>query len=90
MAPKGDEMRRQHLVIVALSILVLVAAPVIAEAQSGTIYRVGWVHLGSETREATSYFESFFEVMSDRGYVAGRNLIVDRRNAEGDMGRCPR
>jgi putative ABC transport system substrate-binding protein len=56
----------------------LLAAPLAAEGQTGKVYRVGVVHQGSPPMGGI-----FAETLQDLGYVEGRNLVIDRRWAEG-------
>jgi putative ABC transport system substrate-binding protein len=60
--------------------------PMVARAQqSGKVWRVGFLRPGFDTGD----FDSWQHKMSELGYVEGKNLIVDRRAAEGDYSRLP-
>jgi len=68
--------------ILALTALV---APLAAEAPpAGRIWRVGILTLA-----ALPDHESLLEGLRDLGYVEGRNLSIERRNAEGHCERLP-
>ena len=69
--------RRSFLVAVAI----LIAAPLVAEAQPAQrLSRVGVLAAGS-AEEATNV--AFFERMRELGYVEGQIVVFDRRFATG-------
>ena len=45
---------------------------------SGKIWRMGFLAHGYET-----FYEALFETLGPLGYVEGKNLVVERRYAEG-------
>jgi putative ABC transport system substrate-binding protein len=61
--------------------------------QGGRVYRIGWLWIGRpglvlppmETWSGTD--AAFPDALRDRGYVLGKNLIVDARHAHGDVAR---
>jgi putative ABC transport system substrate-binding protein len=56
---------------------VLLAAPLAAEAQpAGKVYRIGFLRDG---RPPQSYIEAFQQGLRERGYVDGRNVVVEFR-----------
>src|SRR4030095_895151 len=56
---------------------VLLAAPLAAEAQpAGEVYRIGFLPDG---RPPQSYIEAFQQGLRERGYVDGRNVVVEFR-----------
>jgi putative ABC transport system substrate-binding protein len=64
------------------------AAPLAAEAQQAAkIVRIGWLALnlaaGPHLREA------FLQGLRDLGYVEGRNVVIEYRDAEGKLERLP-
>jgi len=67
----------------------LALAPRVALAQlpSG-MHRVGFM-LGATPESVVSLFESLREGLRDRGYVEGRNLVLEARYANGRMQRLP-
>ena len=73
-------------VILAIS---LTFAPLESEAQqSGRLYQVGWVTLGSQPTQS-GLWRSFLEAMRELNYVEGRNLVVRLAFAEGRPERLP-
>jgi ABC-type uncharacterized transport system substrate-binding protein len=82
-------MNRAGLVI-ALTLSLLVA-PLAAEAQQGgKVYRIGI--LSPAAPEPAGMYDSrrsLTEVLRERGYVEGRNLVVERRYADGRVERLP-
>src|SRR6266516_1410264 len=83
--PAGDQMDRRDTV---LALLALGAAPFAAEAQQAAkIARIGYL----ETNPVTSphVHEAFLQGLRDLGYVEGRNLVIEYREAEGKVERLP-
>jgi putative ABC transport system substrate-binding protein len=71
--------------LVQVSALVLLGVPLRAAAQrGGTGPRIGFLTPGPNLRE-----QAFWQGMRDLGYVDGKNIVVDRRSAEGDFARLP-
>ena len=67
----------------------LVVARSVAEAQpAGKLYRVGFF-LGASGESVASLFGALSEGLRDLGYVEGRNVIFERRYADGHMDRLP-
>jgi putative ABC transport system substrate-binding protein len=61
------------------------AWPGVARAQqTGKIWRMGFVAHGYE-----KFYDALFEGLRELGYVEGRNLVVERRYAEGRAERFP-
>jgi putative tryptophan/tyrosine transport system substrate-binding protein len=77
---------------VALFILALLAAPLAAEAQpTGKVCRIAFVHPSMPVADMIKERErsAFFSELRRLGYVEGKNLIVERRSAEGRNERYP-
>jgi putative ABC transport system substrate-binding protein len=68
--------------------LVLCTIPLVVQAQTRGIYRIGSVKV-STVVEGEPYFQTFRDTMRDLGYVEGRNLIFDRREVDPDLKRLP-
>ena len=67
-----------------LMILGLFVAPLAAKAQpAGKVYRVGWLSLFGEPRS------TFREALRDLGYVEGKNVAFETRNADGNYEGIP-
>ena len=56
---------------------VLLAAPLIAEAQIAGTYRIAYVNSASETEERKPHVQALRTALRELGYVEGRNLIFD-------------
>jgi ABC-type uncharacterized transport system substrate-binding protein len=68
----------------------LLAAPLAAEAQPATVARIGWLSSGSvNSPEAQVMLNAFQQELRELGYIQGQNIVVEYREAEGDMGRLP-
>src|SRR6202795_4506921 len=52
--------------------------------ESGKIWRMGFIAQGSE-----QFYDAMFDGLRELGYVEGRNLMVERRYAEGHADRFP-
>jgi len=83
--------RRALVVTLALGILV---APLAADAQQpGKVYRVGLVFAASPVSQMAGpnpvhpIVRAFLHEMNRLGYVEGRNLVFERRSAEGEFER---
>jgi len=66
----------------------VLAAPLAAQAQQGKVPRIGWLNPGSSAvfqRER----KAFDEGLRDLGWIEGRNIVVERRYAEGAFGTLP-
>jgi ABC-type uncharacterized transport system substrate-binding protein len=69
------------------STLGFLAAPLAAVAQpAGKVYRVGWL-VGAV--DSPLVYGAFVQGLRDHGYTEGSNLVIERRNAEGNLDRLP-
>jgi putative ABC transport system substrate-binding protein len=67
---------------------VLLAAPLAAEAQqAATVVRIGF--LSTNLAASPHRPEAFRQGLRDLGYVEGRNLVIEYRDAEGKVDRLP-
>src|SRR6266705_6719899 len=67
---------------------VLLAAPLAAEAQQAAkVARIGW--LATTAAGNLRAPEAFLQGLRDLGYVEGRNLVIEYRDAEGKPERFP-
>jgi ABC-type uncharacterized transport system substrate-binding protein len=74
--------------LVAVLALSPLAAPLAAEAQqTATVARIGW--LGLNLAAAPHVPEAFRQGLRDLGYVEGRNVVIEYRDAEGKPERLP-
>jgi putative ABC transport system substrate-binding protein len=71
------------------SVLGLWAAPLVASAQqAGKISRIGLLLPGTpETHAGNPRWAAFLKALRDVGWIEGQNLVIERRYAEGDLGR---
>jgi ABC-type uncharacterized transport system substrate-binding protein len=66
----------------------LLAAPLAAEAQQAAkIARIGY--LGSRNPAVSHLHEAFLQGLRDLGYVDGRNIVIEYRDAKGQFERSP-
>ncbi len=71
-----------------LALLALGAAPFAAEAQQAAkIARIGY--LATNGAASPHLREAFLQGLRDLGYVEGRNLVIEYRDAEGKVERLP-
>jgi putative ABC transport system substrate-binding protein len=71
-----------------LALLALGAAPLAAEAQQAAkIARIGY--LATNPAISPHLREAFLQGLRDLGYVEGRNLVIEYRDAEGKVERLP-
>ena len=80
---------------IALIIATLMADIAVASAQQpGRVYRIGWLWTGDGKADVpiekwTGNFGTLRDELKDRGYVIGKNLVVDVRSAHGDASKLP-
>jgi putative ABC transport system substrate-binding protein len=77
--------RRVLVVGVALAVLTL---PLVGEAQSAKLPRVGLLETSSLAARA-SLWEAFRQEMRERGYVEGQTVVFEARGADGQSDRLP-
>ena len=66
----------------------LLAAPLAVEAQPGArVVRMGY--LASSLAASPHLHEAFRQGLRDRGYIEGRNVVIEYRDAEGKLERLP-
>jgi putative ABC transport system substrate-binding protein len=65
----------------------LLAAPLAAEAQAGKVPRIGYLH--PDLAANPHLHEAFRQGLRDLGYVEGRNVVIEYRDAEGKPERLP-
>jgi ABC transporter substrate binding protein len=80
--------RRAFVSGVALGLL---AAPLARAQQAGRVYRVGYLSpsMPAPSLSATSLEHLLSSPLRDLGYVEGRNLVIERRFAGGEITRLP-
>jgi len=75
--------RRTFAASAALAIL----APRSAIAQAPRVYRIGWISLGSADAPSP-FLEAFRQGLRERGYIEGRNIVLDAGLADGSRERA--
>jgi putative ABC transport system substrate-binding protein len=84
----GGGMTSRSVVLIAVLALSLLAAPLDAEAQQAAkIPRIGY--LANNPAASPHLLEAFRQGLRDLGYVQGRNLVIEYRDAEGKLERFP-
>jgi putative ABC transport system substrate-binding protein len=69
---------------------VLLTAPLAAEAeQAAKVPRIGWLSLNRVASPSPHLTEAFRQGLRDLGYVEGRNVVIEYRDAEGKLERLP-
>jgi putative ABC transport system substrate-binding protein len=82
-------MRLYTVGLMATLALVLLVAPLVAEAQpAGKVYRIGYMSIPSR-ESAESLLSVFAQALRARGLVEGENLRIEWRWAEGQLERLP-
>jgi putative tryptophan/tyrosine transport system substrate-binding protein len=78
----------RFLPLAALSLLVLMVGAAAVSAQpAGPVRRVGFFWIGTPDGTPSPSLAPFLEGMRERGYVEGRNLVIDARDGRGDVAR---
>src|SRR5215831_9007323 len=71
-----------------LALLALGAAPLVADAQQAAkVARVGY--LSSSLASSPHLRDAFLQGLRDLGYVEGRNVMIEYRDAEGKVEQVP-
>jgi len=83
-------MRRALLASAALALL---AVPLTAAAQgAGKVHRIGFMAispLDPQTAETQRIWDAFTQGLRERGWVEGKNIVIERRSWEGKAERLP-
>lgn len=81
-------MTSRSVVLVAVLALSFLAAPLAADAQQAAkVPRIGF--LVTNLAGGPHTHEAFRQGLRDPGYVEGRNLVIEYRDAEGKLDRLP-
>ena len=79
--------RREFLALLGGAVL---ARPQTAKAQtSGRTYRLGTLSAALAMTENSPFGKVLVKAMAERGYVVGKNLVIEARGAAGDVGKIP-
>jgi putative ABC transport system substrate-binding protein len=69
---------------------VLVATPLVVKGPpAGRVYRLGFLNPNSPPTSVPVIADTFTNPLRDLGYAEGRNLVVERRYADGKLDRLP-
>src|SRR5262245_28111660 len=80
-------MRKQFIGLALCAMLLALCLP--AEAQQATnVPRIGSLYAGDPSTQAAR-IEAFRQGLRDLGYVEGKNIVIERRYAEGKYDRLP-
>jgi hypothetical protein len=85
--PIRELIRSRDAIVVLLAVFALFTAPLVIAQQDKKVFRIGAVSAGAG--RASPHWIAFDRRLSELGYVEGRNLITEFRNAEGDPERLP-
>jgi len=78
-------MRRTTLAV--LLVISFLAAPLAAQAQpTGKVYRIGALRAG---KPPTAYVEALQQGLRERGYIDGRNVVIEYRFTDGSFDELP-
>ena len=81
-------MRRREFIMLAGG--TAVTLPLAAYAQQGKVWRIGYLHTAFlDTPGDAALLEAFTSELSKLGYNEGKNLVIDKRAAEGHIERLP-
>lgn len=74
--------------LVMVLALIFFATPLNASAQqAGKVHRIGFLFAGTIAQRPQ--IEGLFERLRELGYIEGQNLVVERREAKGQLDRLP-
>lgn len=79
----GQVRRRQFLIAAGA----LLGAPLARAQRAARSYRIGFLQSGKREDAVSLSEEPFLRGLAELGYVGGRNLVIDRRYAEGKLDR---
>ena len=83
----GEAMRRREFIALVVG-GTAVAWPFVARAQRSALPVIGLIHSGSASQNAHT-IAGFHDGLSETGYVAGQNVIIEYRWADGQFDRLP-
>jgi putative ABC transport system substrate-binding protein len=84
MRPESVQMIGRRAFVRGTGLAMLALASAGTAQRSTAMPRIGFLTPGRNPREP-----AFWQGMRDLGYVEGKNIVVDRRSADGDFGRLP-
>src|SRR5262245_66416206 len=78
--------RRAFITMVGGSIL---AAPLAVQGQSAKLYRVGLLGEAASDRSEARLWQAFRSGLRERGWIEGKDILIESRWAEGNAARPP-
>lgn len=85
MMDRGLSRRR-----VVVGAVALLATPIAAHGQpSGRVHRIGFLGSTSPKSSHGAFVDAFRDGLRERGWVEGKNVVIEYRWADGDYGRLP-
>jgi putative ABC transport system substrate-binding protein len=79
-------MQPRRLILAALGVCALMVS-LDAVAQGSRVYRVGWISLANADTPSP-FLDAFKQGLKERGYVEGRNVVIEARLADGSRERA--
>jgi putative ABC transport system substrate-binding protein len=91
-------MRRREFITALGGAAATAAWPLSAAIWPGTVlgqtpaktYRIGLLSTGAPVIDTSPYGAPLIRALAEQGYAQGRNLVIERRGAEGQLDRLPR
>ncbi|WP_395712714.1 ABC transporter substrate-binding protein [Reyranella sp.] len=81
--------------LILLALATIAVAPTAWTQQNERVYKIGWLWVGEPNAPSIPMekwagpWVPFRETLKEKGYILGKNLVVDTRDARGDIGRLP-
>jgi putative tryptophan/tyrosine transport system substrate-binding protein len=86
--PSSTEVPMRLIGLVVVLALSVVLAPLTDEAQpAGKVYRIGFLRAGQPPK---TFVEAFQQGLRARGYIEGRNVVIEYRFTDGSFDELPR
>ncbi len=80
-------MNRRRKVIIAAGATSALHFPFVGFAQPARVFRIGWISLGSPA-VTSPFLSAFRQGLAERGYVEGKNVVIEARLADGSRERA--
>src|SRR5262245_22656848 len=87
MERAGKNMKRK-ITVLSLSAMLFALCGSVDAQQTGKIYRVGYLDLSTASGSAVR-LEAFWQEIRRLGWIEGKNIAIEYRNAEGQIDRLP-
>ena len=82
-------MKERIFVLVVSSFILGAVNCASAQQTTKTMPRIGFISSSGAPGTASPLFDAFRKGLSDLGYVDGKNIMIESRNAEGRLDRMP-